>query len=669
MIPSEIIKKVQILKDKITDADYRYYVLASPDIDDYKYDMLMKELNELESKYPELKTNDSPTQRVSGEPTKIFKTVEHKYPMLSLSNSYNFDELIDFDKRVKNILENRKYEYVCELKFDGIAISLVYANEKLITGATRGDGFKGDDVTRNIKTIRSIPLSVTAGKIKNFEVRGEIFFKKDDFIKVNEEQELKGDKIFANARNTAAGTLKLKDTRIVASRPLNFYSYFIYSDEVKIKSHIESIKLLEDLKFPVNTHFKKVSDIDEVKTFCDSIENIRDELPYEIDGVVVKVNSIAEQEILGSVSKSPRWAIAYKFKAKEGETKLKNIFCQVGRIGTITPVADLQPVFLAGSTISRATLHNFDEIKRKDIRVGDYVKIEKGGDVIPKVTSVVLNKRSKESKPYKIPERCPVCSTKLEHPEEEVYYYCPNYNCPAQILGRIEHFVHRNSMEIEGLGESIVEIFLEKGFLKNYADIYDLKNFRNELIKLERFGEKSIDNILKAIEESKNKSFDKILFALGIRHIGERTAKILANHFGSIDNIAKASEEEIRNVHEIGPKIAESVEKFFKDKKNVELINKLKKAGLKFETDKKKSLTKNNVNISGKTFVITGTLENYKRDEAQKIIEDLGGRVSSSVSKKTDYVLAGAEAGSKFDKANELGVKVIDEKVFLNMIK
>ena len=669
MIPSEIIKKVRLLKDKITDADYKYYTLASPDIDDYKYDMMMKELGELEKQYPGLRSDDSPTQRVSGEPAKNFKTIQHRIPMLSLSNSYNFDELIEFDRRVKNILENRKYEYICELKFDGIAISLIYSDSKLVTGATRGDGFKGEDVTQNIRTVRSIPLSLKSGRLKNFEVRGEIFFKKEDFIKINEEQELKGDKIFANARNTAAGTLKLKDSRIVASRPLNFFSYYIYSEEIKIKSHLESIKLLEELKFPVNSHYKKAATIEEVKEFCDEVDKIRDHLPYEIDGVVIKVNSIQEQEILGSVSKSPRWAVAYKFKAKEAETKLKDIFCQVGRIGTVTPVADLQPVFLAGSTISRATLHNFDEIKRKDIRVGDYVKIEKGGDVIPKVLSVIKERRGKDSKPYKIPEKCPVCNTKLEKPEEEVYYYCPNYNCPAQVQGRIAHFVHRNAMEIEGLGESIIEIFLEKGYIKNYSDIYNLKNYKEELTSLERFGEKSIENILSAIEESRKKPFDKVLFAIGIRHIGERTAKILANNFGSMDNLSKATEEEIQSIHEIGPKIARSVAKFFKDKKNVELINKLKDAGLQFESEKKKNPGKVNENVNNKTFVLTGTLENYKRDEAQRIIEDLGGRVSSSVSKKTDYVLAGSEAGSKLDKAKDLGVKVLSESEFEALVK
>lgn len=669
MIPSDIIKKINSLKEKISDADYKYYTLASPDIDDYRYDTMMKELGELENKYPGLRTDDSPTQRVSGEPAKNFKTVQHRIPMLSLSNSYSFDELIEFDKRVRSILENRKYEYICELKFDGIAISLVYSDGKLITGATRGDGTKGDDVTQNVKTVRSIPLSVRNNRIKNFEVRGEIFIRKEDFIKINEEQELKGDKIFANARNTAAGTLKLKDSRIVAARPLNFFSYFIYTDEIQIKTHFESIKLLEELKFPVNNHYKKASSIEQVKEFCDEVEKLRDHLPYEIDGVVIKVNSVSEQELLGSVSKSPRWAVAYKFKAKEAETKLKDIFCQVGRTGTVTPVADLQPVFLAGSTISRATLHNFDEIKRKDIRAGDYVKIEKGGDVIPKVLSVIKERRGKDSKPYRIPDKCPVCGTKLEKPEEEVYYYCPNYNCPAQVQGRIEHFVHRNAMEIEGLGESIIEIFLENGFIKNYSDIYDLKYHREELMALDRFGEKSIDNILNSVEQSKSRPFDKVLFALGIRHIGERTAKILANSFGSLDRISEATEEEIQRVHEIGPKIAQSVTKFFKDKKNIELIARLKKAGLRFESEKKKNPEKINDKVNNRTFVLTGTLENYKRDDAQKIIEELGGRVSSSVSKKTDYVLAGSEAGSKLEKAKQLGVKILDEKEFEALVK
>ena len=525
--PADIIEKVKYLREKITDADYRYYVLAEPDIDDYSYDMMLKELGDIEKKYPAMISDDSPTQRVSGMPTRIFRTVKHKVPMLSLSNSYNFNELIEFDNRIKNILSEsseKNYEYICEFKFDGLAVSLVYENGKLKTAATRGDGSEGDDVTQNIKTIRSIPLSVRHKDLKNFEIRGEVFFRKEDFIKVNEEQELKGEKIFANARNTAAGTLKLKDSKIVASRQLNFFSYYFYTDEFKIESHLHSIDLLQELKFPVNKYFKKAADIKEVKEFCDETERIRDSLPYEIDGVVVKVNSFRQQEILGTVSRSPRWAIAYKFKAKETETKIESIVCQVGRTGTITPVANLKPVLLSGSTISRATLHNFDEIKRKDIREGDFVKIEKGGDVIPKVLEVIIKKRGRNSKPYSIPSKCPVCGSSLKKPEDEVYYYCPNYYCDAQIKGRIEHFVQRNAMNIEGLGESIIDIFLNKGFLKNYSDIYALVKKKAELLRLDRFGEKSVDNIIAAIEESKTRPFDKVLFALGIRHVGERTA-------------------------------------------------------------------------------------------------------------------------------------------------
>lgn len=665
-IPSDITKKVNLLKENIRDADYRYYVLADPDIDDFKYDMMLKELSDLEKKFPSLITPDSPTQRVSGEPARIFKTVQHKIPMLSLANSYNFSELTEFDSRIKNILGSNKYEYVCELKFDGLAVSLIYENGKLTTAATRGDGYQGDDVTQNIKTIRSVPLSAGNSKIKNFEVRGEVFFNKSDFIKINEEQELKGEKLFANARNTAAGTLKLKDSAIVASRSLKFYSYFLYSAETSIRTHTESIQLLEKLKFPVNRYYEKSGNIEKVREFCDRIESVRDSLPYDIDGVVVKVNSVEQQQILGSVSRSPRWAIAYKFKAKEAETKLLSIECQVGRTGTVTPVANLQPVFLAGSTISRATLHNFDEIKRKDIREGDYVKIEKGGDVIPKVLSVIKERRIKNSKPYIVPKKCPVCGTVLEKPEDEVYYYCPNYNCPSQIKGRIEHFVSRNAMNIEGLGESIIDIFIKNGFIKNYSEIYGLHRKKEDILKLERFGLKSVENILSAIEESKNRPFDKVLFALGIRHIGERTAKILSEYFGSIDNLIKATESEIVSVYEIGPKIAGSVAGFFKNEKNLRLIDNLRKAGLNFESELKDK--KENKNFINKVFVLTGTLEKYKREEAQKIIEDSGGRTSSSVSKKTDFVLAGKEAGSKLDKAAELGVKVISESEFEKMI-
>jgi DNA ligase (NAD+) len=666
--PPEIIKRVNFLKEKIRDADYKYYVLAEPDIEDYDYDMMMKELEKLESEYPSLKTDDSPTQRVSGEPTKKFEVVTHRIPMLSLSNSYDFNDLIEFDKRVKSILGTENYEYVCDMKFDGLAVSLIYENGKFIRGATRGDGTKGDNVTQNLKTIRSIPLVIKSDKLKNFEVRGEVFLKKEDFIKINEEQEIRGEKTFANPRNTAAGTLKMKDNRVVAERKLNLFSYYLYTEEIKLNSQFENLLILNELHFPVNKHYKKLNNIEEVKKFCDEIENTRDNLPYEIDGVVVKVNSIEQQQRLGNVAKSPRWAIAFKFKAQQKITKIKSITCQVGRIGTITPVAELESVFLAGSTISRATLHNFDEIKRLDIRIGDMAKIEKGGDVIPKVTEVIDDDKHKKLKKFNPPENCPVCGSKLEHPEEEVNVYCVNYFCPAQIQGRIEHFVSRDAMEIEGLGYSIIEIFLKKGYINDYADIYSLKNFREELIKLERFGEKSINNILSAIEESKNKTFDKVLFAIGIRHIGERTAKIIAGHFGSIDKLIKASAEEIVDVYEIGPKIAESVERFFKDEKSKILIEKLKKAGLKFEIESKEK-TPGSDRLKGKIFVLTGALEKYSRDKATEIIESLGGRVTSSVSKKTSYVLTGADPGSKLDKAKSLGLKIIGEKEFEEMVK
>lgn len=666
MVTDQLRKKARTLREKLADADYKYYVLASPDIDDYKYDMLFKELSDLEKQYPELITDDSPTQRVSGTPTKEFKTVEHRIPMLSLSNSYNFEELNEFDARIKNLLGSEKFEYVCELKFDGIAVSLVYEGGKLASAATRGDGFKGDDITQNIRTIRSIPVQLIKGSITDIEVRGEVFIKKDDFLNINIQQEVKGEKIFANARNTAAGTLKLKNSKAVASRPLNFFSYFIFSQQAKLRTHTDGIDLLKKLRFPVNTHFAKVSGIDGVKKFCDDVEVKRESLPYEIDGVVVKVNSLSQQEKLGSVSRSPRWAVAYKFKAKEAITKLEKIILQVGRTGAVTPVAVMQPVFLAGSTISRATLHNFDEIKRKDIREGDYVKIEKGGDVIPKVTEALKDKRAPGLKPFPVPTNCPVCGEKLVKPDEEVYLYCVNYNCPAQNIGRFTHFVGRNAMEIEGLGVNILEDFIARGYLKDVSDIYRLRDHRDELITIEGYGDRSIDNILDAVQESKKKPFDKVLFGLGVRHVGERVAKVLSDSFGSIERLAEAAAEEIQNVNEIGPKIAGSVYEFLHDERNSALIRKLQAAGLNMKAEKP-SASAVNENFTGKTFVLTGTLSKYKREEAQAIIESGGGKVSSSVSKKTDYVLAGAEAGSKLDKANSLGVKVIDEDEFERM--
>jgi len=675
MADKSIISKIEKLRERLNDANYRYYVLAQPTIDDYEYDKLMEELIELEKQNPELITPDSPSQRVGEQPTKDFPTVTHEVPMLSLSNSYDEEDLREFDKRVKNLLKGSKFKYACELKFDGAAVTLIYRGGLFVQGATRGDGVQGDEITNNLRTIRSIPLRINSKdkifKKLDIEVRGEVFIRKDDFVRINERQEQAGEKLYANARNTCAGTLKLKDPKIVSSRNLNIFCYYLRhldpEEQSKLDSHFENMRILKKLKFPVNEHTVVKENMDDVIAFCNDVEAWRDNLPYEIDGVVVKVDALSQQEILGSIAKSPRWAIAYKFKAKQAVTKLKGITLQVGRIGTITPVAELEPVFLAGSKISRATLHNADEIKRKDIRVNDYVKIEKGGDVIPKVVEVLTEKRGKDSKPFSMSSKCPVCGNELERPEGEANYYCINHMCPAQIQGRMQYFVSRGAMDIEGLGYSIIDKFTELGYLHDVTDIYHLKEHEAELKNLEGFGEKSIDNILKSIETSKKRPFEKVLFAIGIRHVGDRTARILTKHFTNIDDLISASREDIESIHEIGPRIAESVFDFFRNEANLELVNKLRKAGLNFETlgVKKKGSTK----LDGLTFVLTGTLEKYKREEAKEIIESLGGKVSSSVSKKTDYILAGEEAGSKLDKAKELGVKVINEKEFEKMVK
>ncbi|MCI0449190.1 MAG: NAD-dependent DNA ligase LigA [Chlorobi bacterium] len=666
-IDNKIAEKARKLREKLLDADYKYYVLARPDIDDYTYDMMMKELKELETQYSELKTPDSPTQRVGGQASNEFPTVTHEVPMLSLANSYDENDLFEFDKRIKNLLKGENYKYVSELKFDGIAVSLIYRNGLFVQGATRGDGITGDDITNNLKTIRSIPLRLE--KKIDIEVRGEVFFMLKDFIKINEQQEKEGKPRYANPRNTAAGTLKLKDSREVAQRKLNMFCYSLRylneNEQQKLSLHYENMQILKELKFPVNSYTKVFTSINDVKSYCDEIEKMRDELPYEIDGVVVKIDSLKQQEKIGSIARNPRWAIACKFKAKQAITKLKAISLQVGRIGTITPVALLEPVFLAGSTISRATLHNYDEIQRKDIRVGDYVKIEKGGDVIPKIVEVVLEQRAKELKLFTMPDNCPVCRQPIYRPEGEVNFYCTNLQCPAQVQGRIQHFVGRYAMDIEGLGYQIIDKFIQLGYLKDFTDIYELFKHEKKLKLLERFGEKSIDNILKSVEKSKQKPFDKVLYAIGIRHVGDRTAKLLAKSFKNIDNLIKSSKDNIEKVHEIGPEIAESIYNFFHNRANLKIIEKLKNAGLKLETE---FAGKTSNKFEGLTFVLTGTLAKYKREEAREIIESLGGKTSSSVSKKTNYLLAGSEAGSKLDKAKSLGVKIIDEAEFEKMI-
>ncbi|MDR3666863.1 MAG: NAD-dependent DNA ligase LigA [Ignavibacteriaceae bacterium] len=664
-------KNIEELKQKILDHDYRYYVLTDPIISDQEYDMLIKELENLEAKYPDLISPDSPTQRVGKDLNKNFSPVQHTIPMLSLANTYSEEELLEFDRRVRaGLPDSEKIEYVVELKIDGASVNIRYVNGVLLNAATRGDGTVGEEITANLKTIKSVPLKLknltsSSYKLRDIEVRGEIFMKLEDFLKLNKEREIAGEKLFANPRNSAAGTLKMQDPRVVAKRKLSMFSYTLISKEDKLISQFENLNILKDLGFVVNPETTLCFDIKEALQICHKLEAKRESLPYEIDGAVIKVNSIKQQGILGNIAKSPRWAVAFKFKARQAISVLRDISWQVGRIGTVTPVAELEPVFLSGSTISRATLHNFDEIKRKDIRIGDKVIIEKGGDVIPKIVGVVLAERDKKSKPVRPPSKCPVCNSGLFKPEDEVAWYCENSECPAQIRGRLEHFSARGAMDIEGLGEALINLFVEKGFLHSYDEIYNLKNHRNDLINIERLGEKSIDNLLKAIENSKKQPFAKILFALGIRYVGIGAAKKLAISFNSIDDLISASEEEILEIHEIGESISSSLKNFFSNKSNIEIIDRLKSAGLNFNAEKK--ILKRGV-LFDKTFVLTGTLSGFTREEVGDKIASLGGKVTSTVSNKTDYVLVGDKPGSKIEKAKGLGVKIINEKEFIEML-
>ncbi|MGE5352492.1 MAG: NAD-dependent DNA ligase LigA [Acidobacteriota bacterium] len=665
-------KRIEELIELIREHDYKYYVLAEPSISDYDYDMLVKELQRLEEENPDLISPDSPTQRVGRDLTKEFKPVTHIVPMLSLANTYSEKELLDFDRRVREGLpKSESVEYVVEMKIDGVSASLRYEKGVIVTAATRGDGTIGEEITANAKTIKSIPLRlknefVTDYKLDNIEVRGEIYIEIEHFKQLNREREERGEKLFANPRNLAAGTIKLQDPKLVASRPLSIFVYYLLNPQNGLETHAENLKMLQKLGFKVNKEYKLCRNIDEVLSYCRHLEEIRNTLSYEIDGAVIKVNSLRQQRILGTIAKSPRWAVAFKFKARQAVTKLKKIVWQVGRTGTLTPVADLEPVFLSGSTISRATLHNTDEIKRKDIREGDSVIIEKGGDVIPKVVAVVLSERPLDSKEPEVPAVCPVCGSVLFKPEGEVAIYCENHQCPAQIKGRIEHFSSRGAMDIEGLGESLIDLFVELGFLNTYADIYKLRDRRSELIQIERLGEKSVDNLLKSIEKSKQQPFSKVLFALGIRYAGSGAARKLAEHFRSIDNLMNASESDIESVYEIGPSISKSVRKFFSDTKNRQIVESLKEEGLNFQAEARQEALSA---VENKTFVLTGTLSRFTREEASDKIIAAGGKVASSVSKKTDFVLAGENAGSKLTKAEQLGVRIINEDEFLDLFK
>ncbi len=662
--------RVEELRELINRYDYEYYSLAQPSISDYEYDMLMKELEKLEHEHPELISPTSPTQRVSGQPIKEFPTVVHKTPMLSLANTYNEQDIIDFDKRIHSTLNaNIKIEYIVELKIDGLAVSLVYEGGIFVLGAKRGDGIEGDDVTNNLKTIRSIPLKINKEiEIPNqFEVRGEVYLPKASFKEINIERKNNEEPEFANPRNAAAGTLSMHDSAIVASRKLLMFSYYFASDDSRFQfsSHLESLEFLKKMRFMVNPNYKLCKTVDEILDYLKEWERKRDSLSYEIDGAVIKVNSLDQQQALGSTTKSPRWAISYKFKATQAETRINKITWQVGRTGIVTPVAELNPVFLAGTSVSRATLHNTDEIKRKDIREGDFVHIEKGGDIIPKVVEVISSKRDKNSKPAAIPKFCPDCNTELIRTKGEVAIRCPNLQCPAQITRRIEHFACRSAMDIEGMGTSLVELLVRENMIKDIADIYALK--ADKIETLERMGKKSAENLIKSIEESKRQDLYRFIFALGIPFIGVNAAKILSNYYKSLESLQCASLNELMNLDGIGDKMAQSIVDFFKKEKNIELLNRLQDAGVKPKIPCEKS--EQNQILQGKTFVITGTLPGMSREEAKSLIETYGGRITSSISQKTDYLLAGENTGSKLANARQLNIEIIDLSNLQDMIK
>jgi DNA ligase (NAD+) len=657
-------KAIEKLRQEINYNNYRYYVLNDPVISDYDYDVRLKKLIDLEEKYPELITPDSPTQRVGGQPIEVFPTVSHDPPMLSLDNTYSFDELREFDKRVRKQVAGVKY--LVEQKIDGVAVSLKYLKGKLAQAATRGDGSKGDEITQNLKTIRTIPLQVLTNNpdLKDFEVRGEAYLTKHQFEALNKEREEEGELLFANPRNAAAGSLKLLDPKLVAARNLDAFIHTIpRPPSQKFHSDIKTLTILQTAGFKVIPHSKLFDSIDEAIDYCEDWDKKREALPYEVDGMVIKVDDFQQREELGETIKSPRWAVAYKYPPKQATTKIKKIYLQVGRTGTVTPVAEMEPVFLSGSTISHSTLHNFDEIKRKDVREGDTVIIQKAGEVIPQVVKVVFDKRTGKEKVFKMPDKCPVCKGKLFREADEVAYRCVNASCPAQIKRRIGHFVSRGAMDIEGFGFVMVDTLVDKGMVKDFADLYQLN--KDDLIKLERMGEKSSQNLLDGLAATKQQPYARILYALGIRHVGIHAARILAQAFPSIDDLQKASFEKISSVMGFGPTVAESIRNFFADKENVELIARLKKVGLKFETEKPKTAQI----FAGKTFILTGGLQHHTREEATEKIVAMGGNVSSSVSKNTDFVLAGKEPGSKYDKAVSLGIKIISEAEFEKMIK
>jgi len=648
------VKRVEELRDLLHQANRAYYVDSEPFISDREFDESLNELNDLEKKF-DLATKDSPTQRVGGEPTGSFPDVKHPVPMLSLDNTYNEKDLNDFDRRVRDILGHNDFTYAAELKFDGASIRLRYEKGSLILGATRGDGQTGDDITANIKTIRDIPLQIDSSD--TVEIRGEAYMEKEAFLRLNESRELRDLPPFANPRNSTAGSLKMQDPREVSRRPIKFFGFdLIPENNTSDLTHEEKLNRLKKYKIPVCEHFEVCKNPDELFEVIHRWDEVRHQLPYETDGVVIKVNETKFHEELGFTSKFPRWAIAYKFQASQATTLLESITLQVGRLGKITPVAELKSVQLAGTTVKRASLHNEDEIKRKDIRPGDTVTVEKAGEIIPQVISVVDADRNGRAEPFHMPEKCPACDEKLVKFTDEVDWRCINPECPPQVLERIAHFASRDAMDIDGLGVAIVEQLLSEKLIKTYVDLYELK--KEHLLPLERMGDKSAQNLLDSIEKSKNQTLHRIIYGLGIRFVGKTVAKDLANHFNSIEAITESGIETMTDIDAIGPKIAESVHKFFRIDKNLALIQRLKENGVVFKSEENKTVSEK---LSGKKIVITGTLPNFSRNQVKELIESHGGSTASSVSKNTDYVVAGESPGSKYDKAIQLDITILNE--------
>ncbi len=662
--PAVVKKEIEDLREKIRYHEYRYYVLDDPEISDAAYDRLMNRLKDLEAALPELVTPDSPTVRVGGAPREGFQTVRHARPMLSLDNAFSYDALRDFDRRVREASGRQKIEYVAEHKFDGLSISLQYEDGILSRGVTRGDGTTGEDVTPNVKTIRSIPLRIDTAVLKkaklspDFEVRGEVLMTRKAFEALNRQQEQSGGKIFVNARNSAAGAVRVLDPSITAARRLDFFAYYLLVDgKVPLAKHSESLGVLKQLRFRASDDWKLCDGIDEVIAYCDDWDAKREELPYEIDGVVIKVNSTAIQNELGYTAKAPRWAIAYKYPARQETTVVTDIIVQVGRTGALTPVAVLEPVQVGGVTVSRSTLHNMDEIERLGLQIGDAVIIERAGEVIPHVVKVV--KPGKHRKPFRMPKHCPECGSTIHKDEDGVAYRCVNASCPAKRKESLLHFAGRHAMNIDGLGDKIVDQLVDKGLVKDVADLYLLK--LEDLAALDRMAEKSAQNLLDEIEASKKNNLARLIYALGIRFVGERTAQLLAEHFSSLEELAAAKEEQLVGVPEVGPKVAAAIVEFFSEPANRQLIKKLHKAGVHPTAEKREVKSQK---FAGKTFVFTGSLSNRSREEAGELVQQHGGKVAGSVSKKTDYVVVGADPGSKYDKAKELGVTILTEAEF-----